>query len=271
MATIDRTKLSGIYLIENMRDGKVYVGQAGEFAGRWRNHKKYWRQGKNSPHLQRAWKKYGEKAFRFEILEVCKKDRDVLNQREQFWMDFFLSYDPRFGYNIAPVAGSRRGSKASKETRKKISEHAKTRVGDKNANYGNRWNDEQRARMSAANKGKCCGENNPNYGKHLSDEAKEKLRQAQLGRKHSDEVNKKKGRSGETNPNYGNGYKVAGEKSVNAKLTWEKAREIRQKYNSKLASMDSLALEYGVGRSTIGRLIHGVTWREENCNKQGEI
>lgn len=38
------------------------------------------------------------------------------------------------------------------------------------------------------------GENNPMFGKHQSEESKELIRQKLIGRKYSDEVNKKKGR-----------------------------------------------------------------------------
>ena len=40
------------------------------------------------------------------------------------------------------------------------------------------------------------GENNPRYGKKLSNDTKEKISKANLGRKFSDEINKKKGRPG---------------------------------------------------------------------------
>lgn len=38
------------------------------------------------------------------------------------------------------------------------------------------------------------------YGKHMSEEQKEKLRQANLGKKYSDEINAKKGSKGAKNP-----------------------------------------------------------------------
>lgn len=235
MMTIDRTKMSGIYLIENVRDGKVWVGQAGEFAKRWQQHRKNFEKNKNSPHLQRAWKKCGESAFRFEILEVCKKDRDILNQREQFWMDFFLSYDPRFGYNIAPVAGSNRGLKASEKTRKRISEAKKgTQAGENHPMYGKHPSDESRKKMSESHKGLQAGRNHYNYGKRLSEETKKKLSE--------------------------NHYDVAGEKNPSAKLTWKNVEEIRQKYVPKSYSLNMLAKEYMVSKAVILKIIHNESW-----------
>lgn len=247
--------MSGIYLIENMRNGKVYVGQAGSFVGRWLGHRKMFKKGVNSPHLQRAWKKYGDSAFRFEILEVCKKDRDVLNQREQFWMDFFLSYDPRFGYNIAPVAGSKRGTKWSKESKEKISgigngfygkKHSKETKEllsskfskDKNPNFGKQASSKTRLKMSVAKKGKYVGRDNPNYGNG------DKIR-------------------GSNNPNYGNGYKVAGEHNPRAKLSWLKVEEIRKKFVSETDTIASLAKQYEVSWTAIKRIVEGRSWKTE--------
>ena len=44
------------------------------------------------------------------------------------------------------------------------------------------------------------GSEHPFYGKHHTNETKEKIRQANIGRKYSDEVNSKKGHKGVSNP-----------------------------------------------------------------------
>lgn len=61
------------------------------------------------------------------------------------------------------------------------------------------------------------GVNNPFYGKKLSPESIEKLRKAHLGKKFPPEINKKKGRKGILNGNYGKGDKIKGERNSNWK------------------------------------------------------
>lgn len=60
-------------------------------------------------HLQNAWTAHGPDAFDWEILELCS--RDVLLEREQYWLDHYDSADPDRGFNIATLAGSNAGLK----------------------------------------------------------------------------------------------------------------------------------------------------------------
>lgn len=72
---------SGIYLITNNINNKVYVGQAINFKNRWAS--------KYNRYLKRAIIKYGKENFYFHILEEVEIDKELLNLREQWWMDFF--------------------------------------------------------------------------------------------------------------------------------------------------------------------------------------
>jgi len=51
-------------------------------------------------------------------------------------------------------------------------------VGDKNPNYGNKWTDEARKKMSNIKKGKSTGINNPFFGKTHTEEVKNKISQS---------------------------------------------------------------------------------------------
>lgn len=63
-AEIPRT--SGVYQILCLPTGKVYVGSAVDLYGRWRDHRRYLRQGiHHNKYLQAAWDKYGEESFEF--------------------------------------------------------------------------------------------------------------------------------------------------------------------------------------------------------------
>jgi group I intron endonuclease len=90
---------SGIYKIVNIVNKKVYIGKASNIYTRFRSHKSYLRRNAHyNNHLQRSWNKYGENSFKFEVIEYCEKD--VLIERENYWMKYYNSFDFRYGYNI---------------------------------------------------------------------------------------------------------------------------------------------------------------------------
>lgn len=93
---------SGIYTIENLIDKKLYIGQSRNYKERFRKHKERLVSDKhNNIYLQRAWNKYGEYNFRFELLEECE-DR-FLNTLEHYWCNILQTHDDRFGYNLKPT------------------------------------------------------------------------------------------------------------------------------------------------------------------------
>jgi group I intron endonuclease len=109
---------SGIYIIRNQINGRVYVGSAVSFAHRFYRHKTYLNRGAHhSQKLQRAWFKYGKDAFEFKKILICKNND--LTFYEQLLIDHFNSH--KNGYNCLPTAGSSLGAKRSAETRRKIS------------------------------------------------------------------------------------------------------------------------------------------------------
>jgi group I intron endonuclease len=147
-------KESGIYCIKNTVNGKLYIGSAVMFCGRFASHLSLLRKNKHhSPKLQHAWNKYGEDAFCFEALEVVT-NKDQLINREQVWIDR-LNSSGKNGYNIAPSAGSMLGFKHTEESKRNISngrkgitpvflnpEERRRRIGD-----ANRLPDEKRAEI----------------------------------------------------------------------------------------------------------------------------
>lgn len=163
---------SCIYSIRNTFNGKAYVGSAVNFLSRKRCHLNRLRYNRHhSILLQRAWEKHGEGVFEFVVLEEVV-DRSNLIEREQHWIDTLRSADPAWGYNIAPKAGSRLGSKNSPEARAKMVAWQSQRTPEFNARVtahlkgrkhteatlakmrGQKRSDETRARMSVANRGK---------------------------------------------------------------------------------------------------------------------
>lgn len=89
---------TGIYKITHIQSGKCYVGQAANIADRWKQHCKRgvgaedWTRNKLYP----AMYSLGVENFSFEIIEEC--ERSKLNEREDYWQEFFHAKD--FGYSI---------------------------------------------------------------------------------------------------------------------------------------------------------------------------
>lgn len=89
----------GIYKIENLVNGKVYIGQSVDIKKRWCEHK-YELNNNIHPniYLQNSWNKYGKENFNYTILELCSLDN--LNFKEVYWIDAYKSYDKNYGYNM---------------------------------------------------------------------------------------------------------------------------------------------------------------------------
>ena len=89
---------TGIYKITNISNDMCYVGQAANIADRWKQHCKRgvgaedWTQNKLYP----AMYSLGVENFTFEVVEECSRDK--LNEREDYWQDYFHAKD--FGYSI---------------------------------------------------------------------------------------------------------------------------------------------------------------------------
>lgn len=89
---------TGIYKITNLENDMCYVGQAANLADRWKQHIKRGI-GADTPtrnKLYPAMLALGVENFSFEIVEECS--RDMLNDREDYWQDYFHAKD--FGYSI---------------------------------------------------------------------------------------------------------------------------------------------------------------------------
>lgn len=93
----------GIYKIENLINGKVYIGQSINVYTRWTNHKND-SKNPNSKCYNRPFykdlRKYGIKNFDWSILECCKPEE--LNEREIYWVKYYDSNNLEKGYNLTP-------------------------------------------------------------------------------------------------------------------------------------------------------------------------
>jgi len=107
---------TGVYVIANLINGKLYVGSAGRsFNERFRQHRSQLRRGiHHSKHMQAAWNKYGEESFEFRV--VCETAPEQAVAMEQVYMD---RLKPE--YNVLPRAGSALGMKMTEASKAKIS------------------------------------------------------------------------------------------------------------------------------------------------------
>ena len=88
---------TGIYKLTNLKNQKVYIGQAANLADRWKDHIKAGL-GIDTPNnmLYAAMIKDGVENFTFEVLEEC--ERSDLNDRETYYIEFYRSQE--HGYNM---------------------------------------------------------------------------------------------------------------------------------------------------------------------------
>ena len=90
---------AGIYRIFNISSNKSYVGSSINIERRWKGHIASLKRGAHrNRHLQRSFDMHGIDSFSFSILEVAK--RDIILEREKYWMEKYDVNNPDCGYNI---------------------------------------------------------------------------------------------------------------------------------------------------------------------------
>ena len=111
-----------IYQIRNIVNNAVYIGSILKRnpQDRWVRHRKDLRGNHHhSQHLQRAWNKYGEANFVFEILEEI--DGDVLPREQWYLNNRKNNFSENLNYNVCWIAGNCTGRKWSSEMLIKLS------------------------------------------------------------------------------------------------------------------------------------------------------
>ena len=236
----------GIYVIENLVNGKKYVGKTVNYTRRVYLHTHYLRSNSHcNSHLQTSWNKYGSNNFKFELIEditdwcVDKTDIEIneyLNNAEINYIKQFKTSNPMFGYNLseggdgATLFGERNpsfGKPKSDEIRKKISDTIiknKSHSGKRNGRYGKPVSDDTRKKISDANKGRV-----------LSDDRKQRISETSKrvwkdNRERMLEASKKAGLK-------------------NRKYTDEFVTMIRDEYANTKTSITKLSNKYGIPRS----------------------
>lgn len=210
--------LGGIYVIKNKHNNKVYVGSTKNFIKREKVHFKLLVQNKHwNLKLQRSFNCHGIDNFKFKIIEVLPYEKEIIIQRENFWIHYFNSKSN--GYNIADASfGDCLSNHPNKEEIKiKISIGLKLKFsrlsdlerkekfgqyGSTNGMFGKKHSDSAKRNISEKNKQyKLINGVGKNYGKKYSEEHKKKIsnfaktrtgeKNAFFGKKHSEEFKQK--------------------------------------------------------------------------------
>ncbi len=144
----------GIYQVVNTINGHIYIGSSSDIDSRRLKHLSEFRRNCHSnSYFQRAWNKYGEDVFEFEVLITCPQD--LLLYYEQQFIDL-----GKPEYNICTNA-----------------EHS---------TLGTTRTDEQRLNISKSKIG-----NKYALGCHRSDEFKKNVGDVHRGMKHTEEAREK--------------------------------------------------------------------------------
>lgn len=173
-------KTSGIYKISNTANCKIYVGSSLNIKVRWGIHRSQLRNNCHpNAYLQRAWNKYGEENFSFEIIEECAED--ILLLKEQEWLDSLKSFSTECGYNILQQAYSPSGYKHSEKSKEKISK----------GNKGKKRSEECKKKLSNFRLGKSYEDLYGSDAERLRQIKKEQIKINMINRKTTNETRAK--------------------------------------------------------------------------------
>lgn len=140
-------------MIVNLVNNKFYVGSSNDIYRRWREHRTRLNcQRHDNPYLSKAWTKYGQRSFKFILVEQCNV-KDLIDIEQWYLDNLICEYNIRSQADRKEIPVSVRaklseaglGRKQSAETCKKISDAQK---GSKNHNYGKKASLSTRSKMS---------------------------------------------------------------------------------------------------------------------------
>ena len=248
--------ISGVYQIRNIINDHIYIGSTINVKHRRRLHIKQLQTNKHhSRYLQRAWNKYGETAFEFTLLEECEPVKEILLEREQYYLDTLCPE-----YNILPMAGSSLGVIPTAEARLNMSK----------AQKGHIATPETREKISLANKGKkrspeaLLNMSLAHMGHVTSPETREKLSKINKGKTMSTETRAKISKAHKGNT-YNLGHRASKETrekmSASAhKISLTERYQLMLEYQKEIAPrrprFRGLAKLFGVSVTTVGRTLN---------------
>lgn len=83
----------GIYKIQNLLTGEIYIGQSKDIEQRYKEHIYH-----NDLYIDQVISEIGKEFFSFEVVELCSVEQ--LDSREEYYIEFYKSYVEGYGYNL---------------------------------------------------------------------------------------------------------------------------------------------------------------------------
>ena len=156
-----KRNISGIYIIKNTINDKVYIGSAVCIKQRFIGHKNQFKKQVHNIRFQNFVNKYGFNTLIFEVIEYVN-DKEKLIEREQYWIDYYESWKSKKGFNICKTAGSTFGLKMPKS-------HIDSCINRMKGNkyrQGNKWSKKEKEEIG--NRTKEMWKNNPKKKKEMA-------------------------------------------------------------------------------------------------------
>lgn len=233
-----------IYIIKNLLNNKVYVGQTKNPTRRWQQHQyDCFVKNETWTRLYYSMRKHGVNNFLYSIVEEC--DVQDIDQAEIHWIATLKTTDRSIGYNQDNGGGANRI--VSEETRIKIG----------NAIRGKTHSKETKMKISIANSGKKRSEESKikqsisNIGRTHTKETKEKISKSHKGMKlppHTDEAKQKMSQQ------------RRGENNIKAKLSEQDVHSILELCKTE-SSNSKIASQFKVKKLTIWKIRTGKAWK----------
>lgn len=220
--------IAGVYCIENIYNGKMYIGSSFNAHQRIMAHFSLLRNNKShNNHLQASYNKYGRDAFVGYVVEFCEKN--IVKDREQFWIDNTNCIAN--GFNKSSTVIDNSGWNHSEELKAKLSKER-------------------------------TGSGNPQYGKKMSTEQVEEIRKRGTGRKH-----KKQSKDLMIKHRANHKKFYVGSKSGKAILNERKVYRIKLLLAENKLSFSEIALKFNVAAPTIGGIFTNKRWSHVPCSE----
>ena len=157
---------SGIYMLKNIVNNKVYIGQSWDIPKRFYDHERHLRKNNHyNGHLQKSWNKYGKESFEFSVLwngdGYSEMDQEILDSAEILFIDLYNAVNKSYGY-CAKYGGL--GGKLTEDAKKKIGDFHRGKTISEEHKEANRkfmigkkfgpHKEETKRKISESNKGK---------------------------------------------------------------------------------------------------------------------
>lgn len=138
-----------VYLIQNVVNGKCYVGQTVQKLKRYFDYNvRCALNGRDyKPALYAAIRKYGKESFTIRAISTCA-EKDEMDKAEKAYIVFFGTRSRKLGYNLTDGGDGTVGAERTDEWKANISKGL----------VGKTWSAERKAASSAARKGKVLTE-----------------------------------------------------------------------------------------------------------------